>query len=109
MPELLLELRSEEIPASVLKSSSNDLEKIILDSFIKHSLKFTLSKSFYTPRRLILIVENLDRDNKNSFKEIRGPRIEAPDIALQGFLKSNKLSKENLDIKACIYCKKQAF
>ncbi len=96
MSEFFLELFSEEIPAGLQK---NLREKIFEDFkilFEEKSIKSKKNFSFSTPNRLVLVFEGLDKQIKIKSKEIKGPKTSAPDQALMGFLRSNKINKEDL-------------
>ena len=96
MAEFFLELFSEEIPAGLQKNLRekllDDFQKFFLDKSIKSKKNFSLS----TPNRLILVFEGLEKQIKILSEEIKGPKTNAPDQALQGFLRSNKIEKKNL-------------
>ncbi len=96
MSEFFLELFSEEIPAGLQK----DLRKKILQDFNNlFEKKFIKSKnnfSLSTPNRLVVVFEGLEKVIKIQSEEIKGPRINAPDLALEGFLRSNKIEKKDL-------------
>ena len=96
MAEFFLELFSEEIPAGLQKNLRekllDDFQKFFLDKSIKSKKNFSLS----TPNRLILVFEGLEKQIKILSEEIKGPKTNAPDQALQGFLRSNKVEKKNL-------------
>ncbi len=96
MSEFFLELFSEEIPAGLQK---NLREKIFEDFkilFEEKSIKSKKNFSFSTPNRLVLVFESVDKQIKIKSKEIRGPKTSAPDQALMGFLRSNKIKKKDL-------------
>ncbi|MDA9650959.1 glycine--tRNA ligase subunit beta, partial [Candidatus Pelagibacter sp.] len=96
MSEFFLELFSEEIPSSLQKKLREDL----LDSFKKifgeKFISFKKSSSFSTPNRLIILFEGLPKRLVLKSKEIKGPNINAPEIALEGFIRSNNISKKDL-------------
>ena len=96
MSELFLELFSEEIPVSLQKDIR---EKLILDIkkvFEKKSIKFEKYFSLSTPNRLVIVFQNLDREVKIKSEEIKGPSTTSPPQALEGFLKSQKISKKQV-------------
>ena len=96
MPEFFLELFSEEIPAELQK---NLREKIFEDFkilFNEKSIKWKKSFSLSSPNRLIVVFEGLDKEIKIKSREIRGPKTSAPDQAIEGFLRSNKINKKDL-------------
>ena len=96
MSEFFLELFSEEIPAGLQKS----LRKKILDDFKnlfdERLIKFKKNFSFSSPNRLVVVFEGLDKEIKIKTEEIRGPKTEAPEKAIEGFIRSNKIDKKSL-------------
>ena len=96
MSEFFLELFSEEIPSSLQKNLREDL----LDSFNKlfneKFVSFKKSSSYSTPNRMILVFEGLPKQVVLKSEEIKGPNINAPEIALEGFIRSNDISKKDL-------------
>jgi glycyl-tRNA synthetase beta chain len=87
MAELLLEILSEEIPARMQTRASDDLKRLVSDGLKAAGLAFTGARAFATPRRLALVVEGLPAARPDINEERRGPRVGAPDSAIQGFLK----------------------
>jgi glycyl-tRNA synthetase beta chain len=87
MAELLLELFSEEIPARMQNRAAQDLAAMVADGLAKHGLRFAAPVAFVTPRRLTLIIEDLPAATPDVREERRGPRVGAPEAALEGFLK----------------------
>ena len=92
MAELLLELLSEEIPARMQARGSDDLKRLVGDGLKAAGLTFTDARAFATPRRLALVVDGLPVARADVTEEKRGPRVGAPDQAIQGFLKGAGLS-----------------
>ena len=92
MPDLLLELRSEEIPARMQRRAAEDLRKLVTDALVERGFLYEGAKAFATPRRLALHVAGLPPRGEAVREERRGPRVGAPDAAVQGFLKSAGLS-----------------
>lgn len=92
MAELLLELFSEEIPARMQARAGEDLKRLITDKLTAAGLAFTRAEAFATPRRLALVVDGLPESQPDLREERRGPRVGAPDQAIQGFLKANGLA-----------------
>ena len=92
MAELLLELLSEEIPARMQARGSDDLKRLVGDGLKAAGLTFTDARAFATPRRLALVVDGLPVARADVSEEKRGPRVGAPDQAIQGFLKGAGLS-----------------
>ena len=96
MAEFFLELFSEEIPAGLQKNLREKLLEEFQKFFLEKSIKSRKSFSLSTPNRLILVFEGLDKHTKISSKEIRGPKTSAPEQALVGFVRSNKIKKKDL-------------
>ncbi len=96
MAEFFLELFSEEIPAGLQKDFREKILVEFKNFFLKKSIKFKKSFSFSTPNRLIIVFEGLDRKLKIISQEIRGPKTNAPEQALDGFIRSNKINKKDL-------------
>ena len=92
MAELLLELLSEEIPARMQARASEDLKRLVCDGLKAAGLSFTDARAFATPRRLALVVEGVPVAREDVREEKRGPRVGAPDQAVQGFLKGAGLA-----------------
>ena len=96
MSEFFLELFSEEIPASLQRNS----RKVLLESFQKlfeeKKISFKKSSSFSTPNRLIILFEGLSREITQKAEEIKGPNVSAPEKAIEGFLRSNQIDKNDL-------------
>ncbi len=92
MAELLFELLSEEIPARMQARAAADLERAVTDRLTAAKLAYDHAESFVTPRRLTLVVEGLPDRQPDVTEERRGPRVGAPDQAIQGFLKANGLA-----------------
>ena len=99
MSEFFLELFSEEIPSSLQKN----LRESLLDSFDKlfeeKSISFKRKTSFSTPNRLVIVFEGVQKKIVLKSEEIKGPKINAPEAALEGFVRSNKIIKKELYIK----------
>ena len=96
MAEFFLELFSEEIPAGLQKNFREELLDKFQKIFSKWSIKSKKSFSFSTPNRLIIVFDGLDKEVKILSKEIKGPKVEAPKQALEGFAKSNKIEQKDL-------------
>jgi len=88
MGELLLELFSEEIPARMQSRAKDDLARLLGDGLRAAGLEFTGISSFATPRRLTAVVEGLPARSPDVREEKKGPRVDAPDAAIQGFVKA---------------------
>jgi glycyl-tRNA synthetase beta chain len=88
MPDLLLELFSEEIPARMQARAAEDLRKMVTDRLVDAGLVYEGATAFATPRRLALAVQGIPARQPDLKEEKKGPRVGAPDAAVQGFLKS---------------------
>src|SRR5712671_6532932 len=88
MPDLLLELFSEEIPARMQARAAEDLKKLVTDRLVGAGLVYEGAKAFATPRRLTLAVQGMPAHQPDVREEKKGPRVGAPDGAIQGFLKA---------------------
>jgi glycyl-tRNA synthetase beta chain len=93
MPDLLLELFSEEIPARMQRQAAEDLKRLVTDALVARNLLYEGAQSFVTPRRLTLRVVGLPAAQPHSREERKGPRVGAPEAAIQGFLKSAGLKR----------------
>ncbi|MFV2003207.1 MAG: glycine--tRNA ligase subunit beta, partial [Paracoccaceae bacterium] len=100
MPDLLIELMSEEIPASMQARACADLKRLITDGLVEAGLTYAAAAAFATPRRLALSVVGLSRECPDRQEVRKGPRTDAPQKALDGFLRSTGLSREQLSVTA---------
>jgi glycyl-tRNA synthetase beta chain len=91
MPDLLLELFSEEIPARMQAKAADDLRKMVTDRLVAEGLIYEGAKAFVTPRRLALTVHGVPLRQPDLKEERKGPRVGGPDAAVQGFLKATGL------------------
>lgn len=91
MPDLLLELFSEEIPARMQAKAADDLRRMVTDKLVAEGLVYEGAKAFSTPRRLALTVHGIPARQPDLKTERRGPKMGAPDAAVQGFLKATGL------------------
>ena len=96
MAEFFLELFSEEIPAGLQKNLREKLLEEFQNFFLDKSVKSKKSFSFSTPNRLIIVFEGLDKQIKILSEEIKGPKTNAPEQALEGFIRSNNIEKKDL-------------
>ena len=96
MSEFFLELFSEEIPAKLQKDLRNKLLENFRNFFEKKFIKSKKSFSFSTPNRLVVVFEGLDKEVKIKSEEIKGPKTNAPNQALIGFLKSKEIDEKDL-------------
>jgi glycyl-tRNA synthetase beta chain len=92
MPDLLLELFSEEIPARMQAKAADDLRRMVTDKLVAEGLVYEGAKAFSTPRRLALTVHGIPSRQPDLKTERRGPKMGAPDAAVQGFLKATGLT-----------------
>ncbi len=92
MPDLLLELFSEEIPARMQAKAADDLRRMVTDKLVAEGLVYEGAKAFATPRRLALTLHGIPARQPDLKSERRGPKIGAPDAAVQGFLKATGLA-----------------
>lgn len=97
MPDLLIELFSEEIPARMQKRAAEDLRRLITDGLVEAGLTYASAGSFATPRRLALAVEGLTTQSPATREERKGPRTDAPEKAIEGFLRATGLTLEQLE------------
>jgi glycyl-tRNA synthetase beta chain len=88
MPDLLLELFSEEIPARMQARAAEDLHKAVTDRLVEAGLVYDGAKAFVTPRRLTLAVQGVPVRQPDRREEKKGPRVGAPEQAVAGFLKA---------------------
>lgn len=91
MPELLLELFSEEIPARMQAKAADDLRRLVTEKLVAEGLVYEGAKAFATPRRLALTVHGIPGRQPDLKTERRGPKVGGPDAAVQGFLKATGL------------------
>ncbi|MBR2689610.1 MAG: glycine--tRNA ligase subunit beta [Aquamicrobium sp.] len=92
MPDLLLELRSEEIPARMQRKAAGDLKKMLTDGLVEAGLTYEAAREYWTPRRLTLDIRGLTARSKDVREEIKGPSTNAPEQAIQGFLRKAGLA-----------------
>src|SRR5690349_11523885 len=92
MPDLLLELRSEEIPARMQRKAAGDLRKMVTDGLVEAGLTYEGCQEYWTPRRLTLDIRGLTAKSKDVREERKGPSTKAPEQAVQGFLRSAGLT-----------------
>ena len=92
MPELLLELFSEEIPARFQRRAAEDLKKAVTNALVEAGLVYEGAKAFVTPRRLALSVSGLPVRSPDTREEKKGPKVGAPQPAIDGFLRSAGLN-----------------
>ncbi len=96
MTDFLLELRAEEIPARMQAKAKDDLARLLRDHLSFAGLKWLSTESLATPRRLAVIARGLPDEVEGYFEELKGPRTTAPPQALEGFLRKNGLTREDV-------------
>ena len=92
MPDLLLELRSEEIPARMQRKAAGDLKKLVTDGLVEAGLTYEAATEYWTPRRLALDIRGLTARSRDVREEIKGPSTKAPEQAIAGFLRKAGLA-----------------
>ncbi|WP_171170624.1 glycine--tRNA ligase subunit beta [Ruegeria sp. HKCCA0370] len=97
MPDLLIELFSEEIPARMQTRAGEDLKKRITDGLVEAGLTYSNAAALTTPRRLTLAVEGLLAQSPTIREERKGPKVGAPDKAIEGFLRGAGLTRDQLE------------
>ena len=97
MSEFFLELFSEEVPANLQKNTRETLLKNFTDFFEKENISFSKKgSSFSTPNRLLILFEKVNKKVIKETEEIRGPNINAPENAVEGFLRSHNIEKKEI-------------
>ena len=96
MPQLLVELFSEEIPARMQQGAARELERVAADRLDKAGLAFDRLTAFAGPRRLTLVADGLPLRQNDIEEERKGPRAGAPEAAIAGFLRSTGLERAAL-------------
>lgn len=99
MADLLIELFSEEIPARMQARARADLKTLVTHGLVEAGLTYAGAGAFSTPRRLTLAIEGLNTQSLPTREERKGPATTAPDAALEGFLRSTGLSRDQLEIR----------
>ncbi|MQB43969.1 glycine--tRNA ligase subunit beta [Rhizobium sp. ICMP 5592] len=92
MPDLLLELRSEEIPARMQRKAAGDLKKLVTDALVEAGLSYEGAREYWTPRRLTLDIRGVTARSADVREERKGPRTDANEKAIEGFLRGAGLS-----------------
>ena len=92
MPDLLLELFSEEIPARMQRRAAEDLRKLVTDALVEAGLVYEGAKAFATPRRLALTVHGVPARSPDQKEETKGPPVSANEQAIAGFLRKTGLA-----------------
>ncbi|MCF2870072.1 glycine--tRNA ligase subunit beta [Octadecabacter sp. G9-8] len=99
MPDLLIELFSEEIPARMQAKAAADLKKMMTDGLVDAGLTYAGAGAFSTPRRLALSVEGLTAESPDTREERKGPKVGAPDQAIEGFCRGAGVSRDSLEAR----------
>lgn len=99
MPDLLIELFSEEIPARMQARAAEDLKKKVTDGMVEAGLTYAHARAYATPRRLVLAVEDVLQRSPDLKEERKGPRVDAPEKAIEGFLRGVGLTKDQLEVR----------
>ena len=97
MSDLLIELFSEEIPARMQARAAEDLKKRVTDGLVDAGLTYAGAAAFSTPRRLTLTVQGLLDQSPTVREERKGPKVGAPDKAIEGFLRGAGLTRDQLE------------
>ncbi|MEM6486916.1 MAG: glycine--tRNA ligase subunit beta [Pseudomonadota bacterium] len=100
MPDLLIELFSEEIPARMQARAAADLRRLVTDHMVEAGLTYAAAQAFAGPRRLTLALTGLPEQTMATREERKGPRADAPDKAIEGFLRSTGLTRDRLEVRA---------
>jgi glycyl-tRNA synthetase beta chain len=103
MPQLLLELFSEEIPARMQAQAARDLERMARERLAAEGLLPEALKTFAGPRRLTLVAEGLPATQSDRHEDRKGPRVGSPDQAIEGFLRSTGLTRDQLVERDGVY------
>lgn len=99
MPDLLIELFSEEIPARMQARAAEDLKKRMTEGLVEAGLTYAGAAGFATPRRLTLAIEGLSGESPTLREERKGPRVDAPDKAIEGFLRGAGVTRDDLEVR----------
>ncbi len=103
MPQFLLELLSEEIPARMQAQAALDLERMAREKLGAADLDYERLMTFAGPRRLTLVVDDLPAEQQHRSEERKGPRVGAPDAAIDGFLRSTGIGRGALTVRDGVY------
>jgi len=96
MAELFIELFSEEIPAKLQTDARKKIKQTLEEKLRKKEINFKSSQSYSTPKRLVFFIDGIPKKIEQKGKIIKGPKIEAPEAALDGFIRSNNLNKADV-------------
>ena len=97
MPNLLIELFSEEIPARMQAGAAENLKTLVTNGLLEAGLTYSGAKAFSTPRRLALAVEGVSAESPTVREERKGPKVGAPEKAIEGFLRGAGISRGDLE------------
>ncbi|MGJ8625584.1 MAG: glycine--tRNA ligase subunit beta [Sulfitobacter sp.] len=97
MPDLLIELFSEEIPARMQRRAAEDLQKLMTNGLVEAGLTYASAAAFSTPRRLTLAIEGMLDASPRQVEERKGPKADAPEKAIEGFLRGAGLTRDQLE------------
>ena len=96
MAELFIELFSEDIPPKLQIDARQKIKQIIDEKLQKKEINFKSSKSFSTPQRLVFVIDGIPEKVEEKKKVLKGPKVGAPEVAIDGFIKSNNLNREDI-------------
>ena len=96
MAELFIELFSEEIPVRLQIDARQKIKQMLEDRMQKKEIKFDSSRSFSTPKRLVFIIDGVPKKIEQKKKVLKGPKVGAPQVALEGFIRSHKLDSKDI-------------
>ena len=96
MAELFIELFSEEIPSKLQIDARQKIRQMLEERLQKKEIQFNSSKSFSTPKRLVFVIDGIPEKIEQKKKVLKGPKVGAPQVALDGFIKSNNLNKAEI-------------
>ena len=99
MPDLLIELFSEEIPARMQRRAAEDLKTKMTNGLVEAGLTYAHAQAFSTPRRLTLALEGVLGESPTVTEDRKGPRVDAPEKAIEGFLRGAGVSREDLEVR----------
>ncbi len=99
MPDLLIEIFSEEIPARMQGKAADDLKRLVTNGLVEAGLTYASAGAFSTPRRLVLSIDGLLAASPDTSEERKGPRVGAPEKALAGFCHGAGVSVDDLEIR----------
>ena len=96
MAELFIELFSEEIPSKLQIDARQKIRQMLEERLQKKEIKFNSIKSFSTPKRLVIVIDEIPEKIEQKQKVLKGPKVGTPQVALDGFIKSNNLNKTDI-------------